>query len=724
MSPKLRGRVDIAQYAAGARQMKNAYPLVTGGAFSRPGTRYVASTKFANKKSRLVPFVIKKNIAYVIEMGDTYARVFKDGNPIAITDIAHPFTEAQLFELDYAQDASTIYLSHEAVPIHRLRRFGDTLWSSDTAPLTSQPVEEIGLRAAVSITLSAATVGTGRTATASGAVFLQSDVGRAIIFQGGVLVVTGFTSTTQVTGDVTIAFPGAALASGLWTLDASPQTTCTPSAKDPVGAAITLTLGLAGWRASDVGKIVAINGGQARITGFTSATVVNAVLVTELTSITAAPALAWQLKSSQWNAVDGYPRTVTLHQQRLIAAGSPGYPQTIWGSRVGEPLDFLVDVNDSAAYSFTIGGDENNQIAYVASSRHLMALTYGAEYSLRGQQAKSVISSANPPDIVPESNHGCAQVRPVQIKKELLFAQRAAKEVRSLNYRYDFDGYESPDLAALADHLFGKLEDGSSLTVVDMAYQQRPHSLLWCVRSDGALVSLTIDRAQGVLGWAPHDVGGIVESVCCVPTSDGDALYMIVRRTVGGVEQRYIERMEMTTASTNASEKYLMQTDCAAAIFSPPGQSSITVPQLIGEEVDVLGDGAYLGRFTVGVGGMVNLPRAANSIQYGLPFRAVVEPNSPEDASAGITAMAQRMSTSKVTLRLNETGALKINSQSVELRQFGADVLDQPAPVVTRDVQLSEYGWADGQSPIVVERDLPFPMHVLAVVRELTVNQG
>ncbi|MGL4573648.1 MAG: hypothetical protein ACRCV9_02545, partial [Burkholderiaceae bacterium] len=64
------------------------------------------------------------------------------------------------------------------------------------------------------------------------------------------------------------------------------------------------------------------------------------------------------------------------------------------------------------------------------------------------------------------------------------------------------------------------------------------------------------------------------------------------------------------------------------------------------------------------------------------------------------------------------------NGQSIENRQFGIEVLDQPAPVKSQDVDVSEYGWDNGKSPVVVERGLPFPMHVLAVVRELTVNQG
>jgi hypothetical protein len=79
------------------------------------------------------------------------------------------------------------------------------------------------LTTGISITLSAAT-GTGVTVTASGAYFSVGDIGqriRAIDSNGdyvGELRITGFTSTTIVTGDVTLDFDGTAYAANLWGL--------------------------------------------------------------------------------------------------------------------------------------------------------------------------------------------------------------------------------------------------------------------------------------------------------------------------------------------------------------------------------------------------------------------------------------------------------------------------------------------------------------------------
>ena len=112
--------------------------------------------------------------------------------------------------------------------------------------------------------------------------FMPADVGRDITAAGGLGTITGYTDGENVTVTVLSPFPATAFDSGDWTILGSPQATCTPSAADPVGSTITLTLGTAGWRASDVGRYVKINGGLCRITVYTSTTIVSAVVEVEL----------------------------------------------------------------------------------------------------------------------------------------------------------------------------------------------------------------------------------------------------------------------------------------------------------------------------------------------------------------------------------------------------------------------------------------------------------
>jgi hypothetical protein len=723
LAPEVLGRVDVQQYNNGAKQLTNCFVVVQGGVYSRVGTTFTAVTKNSAKRSRVVPFVKTKLTRYVIEMGDLYLRYFKDGVAVGGPyETVSPYTEAQIGAVDYVQDADLMYLAHEAVPIQRLRRFADANWNLAPAPFTAQPFAEVGQRPAVALTLSTLSVGAGRTVTAGSAVFLAADVGRAILCGPGIAVITGYTSTTVVTAEITIAFDSVNILASTWVLDASPQTTCTPAVAGPVGTVTTLTLGAAGWRSNEVNGFVRINGGLLLITQFTSTTVVSARILTELTSATAAPALAWSVETTQWSAANGYPRTITMFQQRLVCAGSTAYPQTVWGSRIAEPLDFTLGTNDDEGFAFTIGSDENNQIAWISAGRDLLAMTYGAEYALRGGVEKPITPTNV--SIVPQTDHGASAARPVSVRKETVFVQASGKKLRGMTFNYNSDGYDAPDLLALAEHLTQQEEDGTQLEIIEAAFQKEPYSLLWAVRSDGALLSCALDRTQVVSGWSRHDVGGVVESVCCVPGAGADVVYLVVKRTVNAAVVRYIERMDFATEDTHLSARNLMQVDCGITLYNGAGSLTWTHPGLPGTEVAVLADGLYVGLYTTNGSGQITLGRTAYSVQMGLPFTATVVPVTPVADTGSGPSVGQTMSTSHVWLQVLRSGPMWCNGELIPFANFGDELLDQPQKLFTGFFDVAAEGWYDGVSDITLERRLPFPMKLLSIARTFTANAG
>jgi hypothetical protein len=540
LSPRVLGHTDVDRYSTGLKQARNMHPVIQGGLKRRPGTLFTAAAATTTPGgSILIPFVQGRGQAWMLEFSNNAIKVFNaDGTDSGVT-LVTGYSDSMLGELDYAQSDATMYLFSPYSPVARLQRLGDDVWAISDAPFTQQPFAEIGRQDGPFVTLDAATVGVGRTATAGAAYFLAADVGRGILFEAGIGVITAVGSATSATVEITRAFGDVTLPSGLWTLEGSPQATCTPSAKDPVGAQITLTLSLAGWRSTDVGAMVRINGGLCRISAFTSTTIVNAVIVRELADVVAAPALAWSLEPTVWGGPYGYPRTGTVHQQRLIVAGSRKFPRTVWGSRVGEPLDFELGTTDDAAFSFTIDSDESSPISYISSAKGIAVFTESGEYSMRGGVEKPITPTNV--RIEPESGHGCALVRPANINREILFVQRAGRKVRAYGYRYDFDGFSSVDITALAEHI---TETG----VIWLAYQQEPDQLLWAVRADGKLLTCTIDRDQqpSVIGWALHETLGCYECVATIPNGVYDQVWTITHRAAGGAIVRYIERFDHT----------------------------------------------------------------------------------------------------------------------------------------------------------------------------------
>lgn len=247
ISQKLFGRFDVERYKNGVEKLTNFLPLIQGGIKSTPTRRYNATAKNADKTCRLIRFEFSSTEANILEFGENYIRfynqdrtqVMSGGSPY---EIATVYSESELFEIEHIGGADTIFLFHQDHPVQRLRRYANDQWVIEDAPFNPQPFLEQGHKPSESLTLSSATVGAGRTFTASGAAFLEADVGRRITHLGGVALITGFTSTTVVTCTIETAFSTTSIPADAWTLLGSPQAVCTPSSNGALGESITLEL--------------------------------------------------------------------------------------------------------------------------------------------------------------------------------------------------------------------------------------------------------------------------------------------------------------------------------------------------------------------------------------------------------------------------------------------------------------------------------------------------
>ena len=631
ISPKLYGRVDVSRYQNGAKKMRDTIPQVYGGAKRRDGSLFVHEVKTSAKATRLIHFIYNESTAYILEFGDLYMRVYKDGVLLgAPYEIVTPFTEAMLFDLDYTQGSDTMFLFQESLQIRRLRRLGDTSWTLDVAPFTETPFEEPG------------------------------------------------------------TYPAATL---------------TPSAKDPVGGACTLTASVAVFAAGDVGSSVKVNGGIVKLTSFTSTTIVVGVIKQELTSIVASPQDAWSLHAPAWSASRGYPRTGTLYEQRLIVGGSPTFPQTVWGSATAAYLDFTMGVNDDDAFSFTVSSDQVNPIQYVASGRALVAFTSGGEFTIAGGLEKPIAPTNV--QVRQRSNYGCARVRPVRIRDSEMFIQRAGTKARAFSYSVASDDWTSPDIAVMAEHL-------TVGGIVDIAWQQEPTSIIWLVRSDGVLLSITYDKDQDVVGWAAHDgFAGIVESVACIPALDSDQLWIVVRRTISGATKRYVERFNPDVLVDSA----------VVTTAGSPSTVWTGLGHLEGKTVDVVGDDAFVGSYTV-ASGQITTGTAITVAKIGLPYENRVELLDPEIQTGMGSASGNYMRTSEVTARFYETTGAIVNDKPLVFRNFGSNATVETPQLFSGVARIENLGWERGVSDLVIKQDKPMPFHLLSITRKFMVNDG
>ena len=85
LAPSLHARVDLAKFDSGAKTLENFVVHPHGGVSNRAGLQYVARAKGA--LVRLLPFEFSTLQTYILEFGDFYMRVIKDGGLVTETEV-------------------------------------------------------------------------------------------------------------------------------------------------------------------------------------------------------------------------------------------------------------------------------------------------------------------------------------------------------------------------------------------------------------------------------------------------------------------------------------------------------------------------------------------------------------------------------------------------------------------------------------------------------------
>lgn len=81
LSPSVWARTDRPFYNTGVEILRNFIPLLTGGAYYRPGFRYINHTRL-NQVAFLLPFEFNDEQSYVLEFTEQKMRVIKDGGNV------------------------------------------------------------------------------------------------------------------------------------------------------------------------------------------------------------------------------------------------------------------------------------------------------------------------------------------------------------------------------------------------------------------------------------------------------------------------------------------------------------------------------------------------------------------------------------------------------------------------------------------------------------------
>lgn len=240
------------------------------------------------------------------------------------------------------------------------------------------------------------------------------------------------------------------------------------------------------------------------------------------------------------------PRCVTYFQQRK-AYGGGDQPTTFWMSRPGlySNFDITYPSQDDDAITATIAGSQVNElVSFTPVSNGLIALTSGGAYLISGGQPAAPVTPSSITSLAQVSS-GSALLQPVVMGSDVVYLQSRGTSVRTLSYSFQVDSYQGADVSALSGHLL------EGQTIVQWAWAEEPHKLLWAVRDDGVMLSLAYIKEQEVYGWSRHDTQGQFVSVASIPEAGEDAVYAIVRRIANGGFYYMTERLASRLLGAN-----------------------------------------------------------------------------------------------------------------------------------------------------------------------------
>lgn len=302
---------------------------------------------------------------------------------------------------------------------------------------------------------------------------------------------------------------------------------------------------------------------------------------------------------AEWYADNGYPISVTFHNDRLDWTKG----EQLFFSKSSYYYDhtYGATVADDDGLNLRIGDGQFNLIMFIRQlAGGLVVMTPSNEWILSGADGTSVIT-ANSKRAKIGSSSGSERVRPIHLNNSLIHALRHGKALKELIYDYNSDSFVGYELSDLAQHLT------KTYAITELAYQKSPFKTIWAVREDGILLGVTYYPQQKVFGWHQHEIGGngVVESIAVVPGTDYDDLYLSVKRTdtddvgvgmVGALTYDPLGEGDANAIWSDGTYVYVASGNYGLFVYSFDGEKFTYLSSIDdgGTAYDVWGDGTHI----------------------------------------------------------------------------------------------------------------------------------
>lgn len=559
LSPLVDARTQFNRYFNGSAILENFVALPQGPAFRRKGFKFVAETKDATETSRLIPFEFSTTQTYSIELGEGYLRFFSaqgrvledattitgatQANPVVITDTGHPYLDGDLIVIKDVVGMTELndkeyIVANKTANTYELTGIDGTAFTAYASGGTAAEVHEI--------------TNPYTEAELFDVKFIQdSDVMYMAHPNHAVQKLIRVASNSFTLNDVdflkgpfvdvnTVTANVVTITAGSWAKGDSGTLTAsgghTPFTSDHVG-------GL--WKVVDGSDIAFL-----KITGFTSSTVVSVTFQGSIpASLRAVARFTWH--EGEFSDARSHPTGITFHEQRMVLGGTLDAPQKVFFSQSNSDYEnFEAGTEDDDAFNIKIAAQKGDPIRWLFSDDVLFVGTSNGVFRINSSTNGSVITVSDI-DVKRQISYGSSSIQPELVGSSIIYMQKGDNKARGIGFSVKSDKYSASDLSVDSDHIIGS-------GIVEIDYQQDPLSSLWAVRSDGEIARLTSEEEQEVLAWSRFTTQGNFESISVVNSvSDNDEIYAIIKRTINGVEKRFVEVQEPNYLVDNLNRTFV-----------------------------------------------------------------------------------------------------------------------------------------------------------------------
>ena len=736
LSEGMLGRLDLAQYENGCKQLENWWPKITGGMRRRPGSTYLNSRA---DSYRIEKFVFSETQVYLFVFHATGIGIYNPDTGALIQDktISVAWSETIIKELSVTQTADVMFLAHPSWTPQLIRRTGASTFvveqfgfeSKNPVDAGAYPLSMPFIKYAdteVTISINGYKEGANVTVTASAAVFEDRHVARAIRYRGKQLYVTSLTGP-------------------------APVATCNATILEDLdrGTVITFDPALASAQDYEIDEIVvgSTSGAKGQVVDKDDTTITVALIAgifpaaaeeivglttdnkgthTAVGVVNPVPLYDWDEEA--FSPTQGFPGVIEFHSQRLWLAGSSSLPAHIFGSRVAAFFNFDVgDAFPADSIQAVISDKQVNLITDIVSGRHLQVFTDAGEFY--APQTDDLPLTPETFNLIKQTRYGSkATIEPKLFDESTLFVQAQGNAIREFIWVDSLRGYSSDAISLISEE---HLNDIQEVEVLYGGYD-RPEQIAFFINGDGTISWYHAARAEGIRTWGKWTTQGEWKSLAVIQ----DKLYALVDRVIDGNTITMIERFELyltvDSAITRVSSGLTPVTGFTAhalhlkntlvdvvVAVDADGAGSVGGPQVADQALDA---DYFIGTLTIGatgdslLTGVINVNPVTN-MTVGLSYTQILEimPIEIKDREGVTSGVPKRIVSADVYVA--STLAVQLQGNRVLTFLGEIDLAIRPQ-AITGPRKFYLLGYSE-RPTLIISNEIPLPCEALSLGAEV-----